>query len=106
MKRDRISTISRQSAGRGPDKSRPFSAAELADRLDRLRAVMSQKALDACLVFSPENIYYLTGLDHYGFFSPHILIVPLKEEMQLVLRAMEEAQSGHGAKKNHSDQAR
>jgi Xaa-Pro dipeptidase len=91
MKRDRISTVSRQSAGRGPDKSRPFSAAELADRLDRVRAVMSQKALDACLVFSPENIYYLTGLDHYGFFSPHILIVPLKEEMQLVLRAMEEA---------------
>ena len=58
--------VAQESAGRGPDKSRPFSAAGLADRLDLVRAVMSQKALDACLVFSPENIYYLTGLDHIG----------------------------------------
>ena len=91
MKRDQIPAISEHNAGQEASKTRPFTAEELAGRLDRVRAVMSEKALDACLVFSPENIYYLTGLDHYGFFSPHILIVPQKEDMQLVLRSMEEA---------------
>jgi Xaa-Pro dipeptidase len=83
--------IFESSVNNRPGQSRPFSDNELSDRLKRVRAVMSEKEIDAALVFSPENIYYLTGLDHQGFFSPHILVVPKKGDMQLILRAMEEA---------------
>src|SRR3546814_6341952 len=38
---------------------------------------------------APENIFYLTGLDHWGYFAPHMLIVPLQGEVVLVTRAME-----------------
>jgi Xaa-Pro dipeptidase len=46
-------------------------------------------ALDAALISTPENIFYLTGLDHWGYFAPHILIVPADGELVLVTRAME-----------------
>jgi Xaa-Pro dipeptidase len=83
--------MSENTAKKESGQSRPFTDNEFANRLNRVRAVMSEKEVDAALVFSPENIYYLTGLDHKGFFSPHILIVPQKGDMQLILRAMEEA---------------
>jgi Xaa-Pro dipeptidase len=41
------------------------------------------------LISAPENVFYLTGLDHWGYFAPHILIVPAEGEMILVARAME-----------------
>jgi Xaa-Pro dipeptidase len=58
-------------------------------RLAALRAFMLGRGLDAVLVSAPENIFYLTGLDHWGYFAPHILIVPRQGEVVLVTRAME-----------------
>jgi len=58
-------------------------------RLAVVRAFMLQRRLDAVLLSAPENIFYLTGLDHWGYFAPHMLIVPLQGEMVLVTRAME-----------------
>jgi Xaa-Pro dipeptidase len=58
-------------------------------RLATLRAFMLGRGLDAVLVSAPENIFYLTGLDHWGYFAPHILIVPRQGEVVLVTRAME-----------------
>jgi Xaa-Pro dipeptidase len=66
-----------------------FSAKEFEDRLASLRGAMAEKDLSACLISSPENVFYLTGLDHWGYFAPHILIVPASGEMILVTRAME-----------------
>lgn len=43
----------------------------------------------ACLLSAPENIFYLTGLDHWGYFAPHVLLVPIAGELVLVTRAME-----------------
>jgi Xaa-Pro dipeptidase len=40
-------------------------------------------------VAAPENVFYLTGLDHWGYFAPHLLIVPLTGTPVLVTRAME-----------------
>lgn len=71
--------------------SRYFSDAEYEQRRQRVRAVMSERGLDACLIASPENIYYLTGLDHMGYFACQLLIFPLKGEPVLVTRAMERA---------------
>jgi Xaa-Pro dipeptidase len=67
----------------------PFSDAELAGRVARLREALAALALDAALISTPENIFYLTGLDHWGYFAPHILIVPADGELVLVTRAME-----------------
>lgn len=50
---------------------------------------MVERALDACLITAPENIYYLTGLSHQGFFAFHGLIVPREGELYLITRAME-----------------
>src|SRR3954452_24632857 len=66
-----------------------FSSAEYAQRLAALRQAMDRLELGAALVSTPENIFYLTGLDHWGYFAPHMLIVPAAGEMVLVTRAME-----------------
>ena len=66
-----------------------FPDKELSERLERVYHEMDKNALDAGIVTSPENIYYLTGLDHFGYFAPHILLIPRKERMRLVVRQME-----------------
>ena len=41
-----------------------FSTDELRRRLQRVRDRLEEQSSDGLLVFSPENIFYLTGLDH------------------------------------------
>lgn len=67
----------------------PFPQDELAARLARVRADIADAGLDGLVVSLPENIYYLTGLDHWGWFACHLLVVPRDGEMVLVARAME-----------------
>ena len=67
----------------------PFPEKELAERLEAVRAQMREHQLDGLIVTIPENIYYLTGLDHWGFFACHVLIVPLSGELVIAARAME-----------------
>jgi Xaa-Pro dipeptidase len=85
----------------------PFSAEELAGRLGRVRAGMEARGLDAAVIAAPENVFYLTGLDHWGYFTPHLLIVPRDGEPTLVTRAMErvtiERQVSAAAFAGHSD---
>ncbi|MGH6948699.1 MAG: M24 family metallopeptidase [Kiloniellales bacterium] len=66
-----------------------FTPQEYEGRLSALRRLMDQRDLDIALVSQPENIFYLTGLDHWGYFAPHLLIVPGDGELVLVTRAME-----------------
>jgi Xaa-Pro dipeptidase len=47
------------------------------------------------VVSVPENICYLTGLDHWGFFACHLLIVPAGGEMVLTCRGMERVTVGN-----------
>ncbi|MBB4187072.1 Xaa-Pro dipeptidase [Sinorhizobium terangae] len=67
----------------------PFTDGEIARRLDAVRAGLVDRGLDAAVFASPENIFYLTGLDHWGYFAPHLLVVPLRGKPTLVTRAME-----------------
>ncbi len=67
----------------------PFSNAELARRLAAFRAELAGRGLDGAVVAAPENVFYLTGLDHWGYFAPHLLIVPLDRRPVLVTRSME-----------------
>ena len=66
-----------------------FPGAELDLRGERARRALSAAGLDALIVSVPENIYYLTGLDHWGFFACHLLVLPVEGEPVLVCRAME-----------------
>jgi Xaa-Pro dipeptidase len=66
-----------------------FPEQELRQRLSKVRSLMAEWDLDGIVVTVPENIYYLTTLDHWGFFACHLLIVPREGDMILVCRAME-----------------
>src|SRR4051794_19424717 len=74
-----------------PYVSADFDEEEFAERRRALRAVMRERGLDALLVVGPENVYYLTGLNHQGYFSLTVLVVPLDGPLLLVARAMEHA---------------
>lgn len=50
---------------------------------------MTEQGLSAVLATSPENIYYLTGLDHLGYFAFSVLIVPAEGQLTVVTREME-----------------
>jgi Xaa-Pro dipeptidase len=72
-----------------------FTAEEYAARLAAVRQGFAASSIDLLLVSAPENIFYLTGLDHWGYFAPHMLIVPAEGEMTLVTRAMEKVTIGN-----------
>ncbi|MEO3416790.1 Xaa-Pro peptidase family protein [Roseovarius sp. CAU 1744] len=67
----------------------PFSDAELARRVAAVRLAMAAREVDIALLSSPENIFYLIGLDHWGYFAPHVLIVPEVGDLVLITRQME-----------------
>jgi Xaa-Pro dipeptidase len=67
----------------------PFSDGELARRLAAIREDMAERGIDIAVFSVPESVFYLTGLDHWGYFAPHLLVVPREGEMTLITRAME-----------------
>lgn len=67
----------------------PFPEAELRQRVSSACKVLSHHQLDGILISVPESIYYLTGLDHWGFFATHVLVLNRDGEMALACRAME-----------------
>ncbi len=66
-----------------------FPPEEYRERLSRVRQSMAEQNLDGLLVSNPENIYYLVGVNHWGFFAYHMLVVPLQGELTLIARGME-----------------
>ncbi|RUW68712.1 Xaa-Pro peptidase family protein [Mesorhizobium sp. M1E.F.Ca.ET.063.01.1.1] len=85
----------------------PFSEAEIAGRLSKVRNALAERGLDAAVFASPENVFYLTGLDHWGYFAPHLLIVPLDRQPVLITRSMEKVTIENQVKaaefRGHSD---
>lgn len=84
-----MSVTSRSQKGIG--MSEPFPPEEFEDRRNRVRAAMQKQGIDALLISTPENIYYLTGLDHMGYFAYQLLVLPARGEPMLITRAMERA---------------
>ena len=62
---------------------------ELQDRVARVRQRMRADGLDAVCVSGPEDVYYLTGLDHQGHFALTVLVVPAEGDPLIVAREME-----------------
>ncbi len=76
---------------RHPDGMRFFTDEEFNERIARVRTKIAGHNLDAVVITNPENIYYLTGLNHQGYFAYTSLILPLDQEPVLIIRAMEKA---------------
>lgn len=68
-----------------------FSEEEYRTRLDNLRSRMCERGIAASLISSPENIYYLTGLDHQGYFAYQLLVITADGPPVFISRAMERA---------------
>lgn len=66
-----------------------FAAEEYEARLAKVRHEMVRRGVELALISSPDNIFYLTGLDHWGYFAPHMLLLRLEGEPVLVTRQME-----------------
>lgn len=68
----------------------PFERTEFDTRLREIRARMTEHGLDALLVVSPENVYYLLGLNYQGYFAFTLLVLPLDGTPRLLTRAVEQ----------------
>ena len=66
-----------------------FAEEEFDARVSRVREAMDEQGIGALLVASPEDIYYLAGLDHAGHFAFTLLVLPLEGRPVLVAREME-----------------
>ena len=68
-----------------------FPKEEFDRRLNALRERLDALGLRGILVSAPENVFYLTGLEHQGYFAYGALVVPVDGAPILVTRAMEKA---------------
>lgn len=68
----------------------PFEMAEYERRLVAVRKAMSERQLDALLVTTPENIYYLTNHHTPAYDSFQALLLPVGGEPTLVVPLIEE----------------
>lgn len=71
-------------------KDLPFRPEEFQGRLARIRDAMAARGLDILLLYTPENIYYLSGFQTAGYYRYHCMIVPATGEPTLVTRVSEE----------------
>jgi Xaa-Pro dipeptidase len=85
----------------------PFSDREIENRQVQMRAALAGQGLAGAVFAAPETVFWLTGLDHWGYFAPHLLIMPVDGRAILVTRAMERVTIEHQVKsaefRGHSD---
>ncbi|TIT09873.1 MAG: aminopeptidase P family protein, partial [Mesorhizobium sp.] len=64
-----------------------FERSEFDARRDRLIIEMTEKKLDAVLLFAQESMYWLTGYDTFGFCFFQCLVVKADGSMVLLTRS-------------------
>lgn len=69
-------------------------------RLQRLRQIMSEKQIDLCLIWEPDNQYYFSGFRAISYSRPIVHLVS-QDKSELIVPALEEL---HAAKKAQVDQ--
>jgi ectoine hydrolase len=73
----------------------PFTTAEYADRLDRVRTAMDAAGVDVLVATDPSNMAWLTGYDGWSFYVHQAVVVPLDAAPLWWGRTMDT----HGAKR-------
>ncbi len=66
-----------------------FTPAELEGRLARARAGAAERGVDALVITTPENIYYLTGYSTPAYYSTQALVLPVEGAAFLVTYVVE-----------------
>ncbi|MDK1492931.1 Xaa-Pro peptidase family protein [Sinorhizobium sp. 7-81] len=66
-----------------------FEASEYRARLDKVRISMSKAGMDALVVISEANHYYLLGYDAISGFEPQVVLVTLNDDPYFILRKMD-----------------
>ncbi|MGD9912472.1 MAG: M24 family metallopeptidase [Rhizobiaceae bacterium] len=72
-----------------------FERTEFDARRDRLLIEMTEKKLDAVLLFAQESMYWLTGYDTFGFCFFQCLVVTQDGSMVLLTRSADLRQARH-----------
>lgn len=67
-----------------------FSVEEYRQRLASVQQRMDRKNLDALLLHQQENVAWLSGIWHDGFFAYHALVVPRSGDPIVIERQMED----------------
>jgi Xaa-Pro dipeptidase len=70
-------------------KDLAFPREEYDARVEKVRRTMAERSIEVLLVFTPENINYLTGYDTIGYSSYLALALPVDREPVMVIREME-----------------
>ena len=73
----------------------PYSDGELERHVKNIRTALTTRGLDVGIFSTPDSVFYLIGLDHWGYFAPTHLVVPVEGEITLVTRAMERVVIGN-----------
>jgi Xaa-Pro dipeptidase len=66
-----------------------FPAEEFERRLKNIRESMAARGVDTMLCAGPENIYYGSGYQTFGFHNYQLLVIPLEGAPFLILRYLE-----------------
>lgn len=74
---------------RTPSRQQELQPTRLDQRVAELRSQLAARGLTAAVLAGPEAIYYLTGLDHLGYFACTVLFVPASGPPVIVTREME-----------------
>ncbi len=67
----------------------PPDKVEFKRRLEKVQGLMKERGLDFYLVFSVENIYYLTRFGYIPWERPFFLLIPQSGEPEMVVPLLE-----------------
>jgi len=66
-----------------------FSTDEFRARVGRVHMEMEKTGIDLLLIYSPENIYYLTGYQTSGYFAYQVAFLARGRDPELLVRLLE-----------------
>ncbi len=72
-----------------------FSMSEYCARLESARASMDERGFQLLMVFTPENMYYLTGYNTIGYYTYQCLLIPVDGEPMMIVRRLEAGNVQH-----------
>lgn len=73
----------------------PFSPAEYAERLAKVKARMTKAGLDLIVCQDPANMGWLTGFDGWSFYVPQCVLVHQEEATPIWFGRAQDAKSAH-----------
>jgi Xaa-Pro dipeptidase len=74
-----------------PEGHAVFTRSEYAGRRQAVQALMWQRGVDVLLAVNPEDLYYLVGINHQGYFAFTMLVLPSRGSPLLISRDMDRA---------------